>query len=1122
MAPPSAAFQVPANPAVTLIRQSTAAREHRWDCPLFDAPSGLWKLTGVAGSGVSSLIMDLVAHRIRQGESPESILVLAASKEQQSRLRRGIADRLASAGAPGGKFVSASTLVRSVHSLAFALLRRLEDQEIKLITGAEQDAIIRDLLVGQVQAAAEDPQALEQWPVWVRESVPMVGFARALRDLLLRAAERGLGPEDLEALGIRHDRPMWQAAGVFFREYEQTLSLGGVQGLSASELVSRVLEYPLPATPWRTVIVDDAQQLDPKSAELVLELMRQADLGIMAGDPEQSVFQFRGAQPEFFAHLPADHAWHLEQTHREPKRAKYLAPSVAEQETVVADLMRRTHLLHGVPWRRMAVIVRNAGMIDPIRRALLAAGVPVNVDATNLVLSEQSIVAAMLTTLRGVHEPLSPSELERLACGPIGGADAITYRRLLRGLRQVELRRAGARRAIELFTMLVVPEPVLVAQMQQLSGVLRKQNTERSDNPGEDASPEHSTAGARSRLVEERDALLAEAQEVLTERELQVLERIRGVFTAGARGGSVEEVLWNVWEATGLGEHLQAMSLRGGAVGSQADRDLDAIMALFDAAGDWVERRPTASVRSFLQHIEEQALPTGVRDRRQSPPDAVRVVTAHGAVGEQWHTVVVAGVQEGIWPTLSETGSIFQQQQLIDLLDRGIDPDVPIDRKRERRDEERRLLHLACSRATHQLLVTAVDREDDPQGEPSVFIKKLEYDEIRVSADDVAWALTAASPGEEAPGHDARADAPADPGDCSEPRHTTEATKPPLGDAPHQATGSALWSLVDVGDARVRLLSVPGMVAELRRALLHANAPQRHRDQAARQLARLARAGVPGAHPSQWWGTRQPSEQQPLTVRALSPSKVETGLQCVLRASLGAVADNETSTEAMSRGTVLHAYAEAVSRGVDQPWARQLVEAALHDLSASPHWRLQAQADADAETLDRFDAWLSVIRAKEQLLGVEVPVNVQLPSEVPIRGKIDRLSRVDDDLIVYDYKTGATPPTKEQAANNPQLLTYQLALRHGQINRGQIFATQDEGLVVDQALLVYPAAQRKTISVLAQSRAEDDVLEELQDQLTVLFEALHGPTLVATKNDHCQQCKLQQMCPVFASEEANA
>ena len=45
------------------------------------------------------------------------------------------------------------------------------------------------------------------------------------------------------------------------------------------------------------LLVDDAQQLDPQAALLVRVLAAGADLTLLAGDPNQAVFGFRGAEP---------------------------------------------------------------------------------------------------------------------------------------------------------------------------------------------------------------------------------------------------------------------------------------------------------------------------------------------------------------------------------------------------------------------------------------------------------------------------------------------------------------------------------------------------------------------------------------------------------------------------------------------------------------------------------------------------------------------------------------------------------------------------------------------------------------------------------------------------------
>ncbi|QNP94565.1 ATP-dependent helicase [Corynebacterium wankanglinii] len=635
-----------------------AARE--WPVALPDR--GLFKVTGAPGSGVSSFLLDTASEAIRRhaGDGGGGVLVLTDSKETGARLRSELSDTLAASG-----FVADEPVVRSVHSLAFALVRQQLDAELRLISGAEQDAVIRQLLQGH----AEDGGG--SWPPELRPALPMVGFARQLRDFLLRAIERGLGPEDLARLGQAHEIGIWSASGDFLREYQQVMALSGAHRMSASELVVAALEAELPRR-WHTVIVDDAQHLAPASAELVMRLLRQAELGVVGGDTEQSVFRFRGASPAFFRNLGGlEHeVIDLGATRRTPVRSAAIADSSGAELALVADELRRAHLEDDVEYRDMAVVVRSTPQLEPVRRALLRAGVPVALNPTDLVLGEQRIVAALILGVRALYEELTAAQWRDLLLSPVGGADPVTLRRLLRGLR----RWAPQRRAEESLQELLISPAEL---------------------------PDFGTA--------------------LTDRELDILRRVRGVLDAGraalANGGSVEDVLWALWHATGLSNRLMAAALRGGATGSQADRDLDSVMALFDAAGDYTERRPTAGIESFVASIAEQELPTGVRDRRNATPDAVALLTAHGAAGREFRRVIVAGVQELTWPSLGETGSLFRQEDLVDLIDERVDPAVPVSHVNERLVEERRLFTVATSRATERLLVVAVDSDDGEEVE---------------------------------------------------------------------------------------------------------------------------------------------------------------------------------------------------------------------------------------------------------------------------------------------------------------------------------------------------------------------------------------------------------------------
>ncbi|WP_291314628.1 ATP-dependent DNA helicase [Corynebacterium sp. UBA2622] len=1005
---------VPATPRAFLVPRERERPERTW--PVAPPLSGTWKVTGEAGSGVSSFLVDTAVRAIEAGADPRGVLLLTASKESASRLRVELSDRLAGSG-----FVTDAPLVRSVHSLAFALVRQSSEEPIRLISGAEQDAVIRQLLQGN----AADGRGT--WPVELRPALTLVGFARQLRDFLLRSVERQLGPDELRDLGEIHGRPIWGASGDFLREYRQVMALSGARNLSASELVAEALRVPSGQT-WHTVLVDDAQHLDPASAELVRRLVDSADLGIVAGDEEQSVFHFRGASPHFLHNLGGlEHQLiDLGRSRRTPECSVVVAASASAQNAVLVDTLRRSHLEEGVDYREMAVVVRSTGMLEPVRRALLHAGVPAALNPTDVVLSEQRIVASLLLGLRALNEELTAPEWRDLLLGPVGGTDPVTLRRLLREIR----RWAPGERAEETLRGLLLDRGGL---------------------------PDFGT--------------------MLTDRELDILTHIRAIIDAGRTaqedGGTVEEVLWAVWNAAGLANRLLAIALRGGATGSQADRDLDSVMALFDAAGDFTERRASAGVDSFVSYILEQVLPTGVRDRRTATPDAVALLTAHGVAGREFRRVIVTGVQEQTWPALGETGTMFGQEDLVDLIDNGVDPAVPVSHKAERLTEERRLFALATSRATERVLVTAVDEPDGEEVvEPSRFVEEFAADRgitvHRVLAEDRTLTVSTGK-GEEG------------------------------GGAPV-----------------LRVLAHDELIAELRGALAAEESDEVTRAQAARQLARLAEAGVPGADPGEWWTVTEPSSSEALSVRGrLSPSRIESLLECPMRSVLQRMLGLDSSLN-MVWGSMAHAYLEALGRGVDEVVARRATVEARRAADDAPRWKGERDIAEFEKMLVHVNGWFESSRSAFTQVAVEAGVDVQVTPELRIVGRMDRLEREESGAYhVVDLKTGRSAPSSAKMGENAQLTAYQLALSRGVLRDGEV-VTADPGedpLEVGGAVLVYPRVNKAGATRLQAPKSPGELVE-FTEAIAPLPAAMAGPELLARTGQHCDRCAVRALCPV--------
>src|SRR6201998_3344486 len=420
---------------------------------------GLIRVLGGPGTGKSSLLVGAAVAQISAGVDPESVLLLTGSGRLGVRARSTLTTALLRSHTGGGRRAAVREPVgRTVHSYAYAVLRRAAeragDAPPRLVTSAEQDAIIRELLAGDLE---DGPRAATAWPADLRAALRpaprTAAFATELRNLLARCAERGVDPQELERLGRRCRRPEWTAAGQFARQYEQVMLLRAAVGtaapqattpaLGAAELVGAALEAfavdpeLLAAERARigVLLVDDAQQLDPQAALLVRVLAAGAELTLLAGDPAQAVFGFRGAEPRALLG-DATPSVTLTTSHRcAPAVARAvsgiagrlpggggiegtgddsgsvtvkLAASANAEAAMIADVLRRAHLVDGVPWSQMAVVVRSVPRAAAgLSHALARAGVPVVPSTVAGPLAAQPAAQALLTVLAATADGLN-------------------------------------------------------------------------------------------------------------------------------------------------------------------------------------------------------------------------------------------------------------------------------------------------------------------------------------------------------------------------------------------------------------------------------------------------------------------------------------------------------------------------------------------------------------------------------------------------------------------------------------------------------------------------------------------------------------------------------------------
>ena len=159
--------------------------------------------------------------------------------------------------------------------------------------------------------ATSRPGAVD-WPDRLRAALATRGFAQELRDLVMRAYERGVTADELDRLGRVQGRDDWRAAARFMRQYAGVTALQDAASYDPAELIRAVVglwlrEPALLAAEQAArphVFVDELQDTDPAQVELLTLLSGQGRDLVAVGDPDQSIYGFRGADVTGIRELP--------------------------------------------------------------------------------------------------------------------------------------------------------------------------------------------------------------------------------------------------------------------------------------------------------------------------------------------------------------------------------------------------------------------------------------------------------------------------------------------------------------------------------------------------------------------------------------------------------------------------------------------------------------------------------------------------------------------------------------------------------------------------------------------------------------------------------------------------
>jgi superfamily I DNA/RNA helicase len=1031
------------------------------------------------------------------------MLVLAPSRLAADSLRDRFTARL-------NRSLS-TTPARTWASYAFDLIRRAKAEGIlplprppRLLSGPEQDLIIKELLDGHALPGLELP-----WPDDLGAALETRGFRQEVRQLFDRIIESGRTPDDLVALAQQCSRPDWVAAAALYAEYRDVLDLRMPEAFDPAGIITAARQIFQDAPEFlaaerdrlQLILVDDIQEANPAVFELLADIAAGKDVYITSS-PDTVVQGFRGARPDLTAELPhllapagaadagpADQAGKdtvlerpLWMTHRHrpavaqawlsvagrisqraggqsarrldgsgsaaghPEQSTaardgivegHVLPSPVHELRYVAQRILDAHLNHGRELGDIAVIVRNGGQLNQLQRHLAGHGIPVRVPVAESAVRDEVAVRPLLDAYAVALDPavLTPESAVSLLTSRIGGATSIELRRLRQSLRREEILGGGGRTSDALLVESLL-EPGALATM----GI------------------EGHSARRVARMIH------------------------AGRVAAREPGGNAETVLWALWNSTGLAGRWTEAALAGGAAGARADRDLDAMMALFHTAERYVDQLPGSGPDQFLEYLLSQELPMDTLAARAQLEDAVELMTPASAAGREWPVVIVAGLQEGVWPNTRLRGELLGSTLFADAVEHGVDHALqlgPISRLREIRYDELRSFSTAVSRAREVLICTAVSSEDE---QPSSFL-------------DYVAPLR--------PGQDRRTFTPVE-----------------------------------------RPLTLRALVAELRQYAQLDGRYAAESVEAAKVLAGLAAAepSVPGADPDSWWGLAPLSSDERIVPPGgtvfVSPSKVETVQKSPLDWFIQAAGGEAATDFARSLGTLVHAIAQDLPDASGAEYVAELVRR-WPTLGMKDNWEGKLDFQRAEAMVRKLAQYILVMRSEgRSLVGVERDFEVKLPDIVDdpqpgiaspegagaepavrfsvLRGQVDRLEiDAEGRLVIVDLKTGKRQPSKAELSRHPQLGAYQAAVLAGGFTEpgAPASSVQPGGAVLAQL-----GTSNKNPGIQVQEPLDDsgnwalDMVDEAARLMSGShFEARHDPA----KSGHGGHgCRLPEVCPL--------
>ncbi|UOQ60628.1 PD-(D/E)XK nuclease family protein [Leucobacter rhizosphaerae] len=1078
------------------------------------------RVVGAPGSGKTRVLVEAVARTLdRPGWAEEDVLVLAPNRTVSAQLRAAIERRLGRA--RGG------TPVRTAASLGFALLSRVTAVEganaPRLLTGTVQDeaiaAVVAEIgrggaaasggLVPEVMASGTyraelrelwrvaddfglDPARLAEELGEVRAQAVSQAHTRAPAPELLDRWQQSLSVIAAVSAGLARERPDECSSSALLRRAAAAVERMGATGAARAGSVTddgAALRLP------RLILVDDAQELGEGELALLAACTRAGSRVWVFGDPDLATGAFHGERTRALTRL-----------HDELERRGGVAGApdlagasgIAEGEQVVA--LDRVHRHDGVLRTFIRSLTARIGAGDGAAHRAADASSAADAAASRGLPSEHAPVQFAVAASPAEHIGILAHRFRARRLG-VGGAVPLAWSEMAVVCRT----RAEANRVARLLASHQVPTRIAAGGLvlrehqivRELIRLLQHALGLQPLVPGEVLSLAGGVIGGLDPVAIRRlrSALLLQAR--------RDAHGDGGDAHGGGRGvASIDEI---VAEAFALPGDTPVVDSAGGRV----LRRLGII-----AAEGRATHTAGGTAREVLWALWDA---TRLADGWQT--DALE---GRGARSDEAHRSLDAVL--GLFFALQRHEEQDSDQPIAALLEDLLQSAVPEDTLAQRSERE---------------VVTVTT----PQG---VIGREFELVAV-IGAQDGSWPnlrargslLGAAALERWLRGGEALAPSRRDTihdelrlfvHSCARAR--SELLVVAVGDEDHHPSAffrfGEEYACAGLPSAR---LTLRGAAAQMRRRITGDTA-----DAAAmRSLVALADAGIPGAHPDEWYGVLPASTDAPLVDLdgdpdarvSVSPSQLERAEACPLDWVIASLGGGSGSVQA-SLGTLVHHALEtatepdaaAMLAAIDAEWAKLPFDAEWE--SERAHRLAEAMASGLAEYLRDFES------SDRRLLGQEAEFRIPIGQAV-LRGMADRLEqRLASDgtpeVTVVDLKTGRTPPTSAETAAHAQLQAYQLGVVTGAFaeatptteqagtDSGALDAARSGGA---RLLYVHPDATRGGGYVeRGQEPISEETRAELEQRVQRIARVMSASDFTARVEHHCSDPHTPGNCRV--------